>query len=384
MRIDDLNFTNIELLKEYVMILKEKKKNPGRNIEKLFNSFSLSLVISELMPMEYMILHELVSKVSIIDIKRGYSNCYIEKIPLSDEYKNTLEKTERIYNTIDSETGIDCLKYYYPFIGNEYTVTMDLIGYRIFQFFGTDIIQIFNEAKDNDGNELTWKDLIIQLFYQTFYNAFYNMLDFSTLTTSDDDPNQIVTDLMNKNHYNKIKNSVCKVESVIGPHSIYLNFIDAENSNLEEFTNLLKKYHEEDMDDIKIQFLCNSTLFTYLKYVDHVLDHESYISICKRMDSRFDNKLDKYKTRLNQLMKEMNSERMYQIQNQDNPIILSALLMPNVLIKYRLSFSLRELLESNIFSVYSSPDIFIDNGGESSKISNELILTKKVLNTIIS
>ena len=39
MRIDDVKFTNIELLKEYVMILKEKKKNPGRNIEKLFNSF---------------------------------------------------------------------------------------------------------------------------------------------------------------------------------------------------------------------------------------------------------------------------------------------------------------------------------------------------------
>ena len=68
MRIDDVKFTNIELLKEYVMILKEKKKNPGRNIEKLFNSFSLSLTISELMPMEYMILHELVSKVNIIDI----------------------------------------------------------------------------------------------------------------------------------------------------------------------------------------------------------------------------------------------------------------------------------------------------------------------------
>lgn len=384
MRIDDVKFTNIELLKEYVMILKEKKKNPGRNIEKLFNSFSLSLTISELMPMEYMILHELVSKVNIIDIKRGYSNCYMEKIPLSDEYKDTLEKTERIYRTIYSESKIDCLEYYYPFIGNEYTVTMDLIGYRIFQFFGTDIIQIFNEAKDNDGNELTWKDLIIQLFYQTFYNAFYNMLDFSTLNTSNDDPNQIVTDLMNKNHYNKITNSVCKVESIIGPHGIYLSFIDSKNSNLEEFTNLLKMYHEEEMNDIKIQFLCKSTLLTYLKYMNYVLDHESYRLICKRTDSRFDNKLDKYKTRLNQLMKEMNSERMYQIENEDNPIILSALLMPNILIKYRLSFSLKELLELNIKLNSSEPDIFFDDGGEFSKITNELNQTKNVLNSIIS
>ena len=83
-------------------------------------------------------------------------------------------------------------------------------------------------------------------------------------------------------------------------------------------------------------------------------------------------------------MKEMNSERMYQIENQDNPIILSALLMPNIMIKYRLSFSLKELLELNIKLNSSEPDIFFDNGGEFSKISNELNQTKNVLNSIIS
>lgn len=378
MIINNIDFINIDLFKRYVDILKENKKNPGRNIEKLFNPMIVTIHIDELTPMEYMGLTKMMDEVKVLNFKSGSESCNLDKVELSDEYKESIKKAGRIYNSIIKEGGMNFFHYFYPFIGMEYEVEVTLKGYHIFSFFGTNITNIFAEVKDNDDNLLSWKDLLIQLFYDSFYNSLYSILDFSTLKTSDDVgySDNIIYSLMDEEYYNKINKSKIKLHSVVSDKTAF-HFIDSKD-NAEEFGNTIGKSRKED---ISIYFLCNTSLYTYFELLDNVIDTEPLKNVINRNNYIIDvNKCDKYKSRLNQLISEFHTERMYQLENDNNPVIQSVYLLPCISIKYILKVSF-DKMESfiDILNNHIDKDIF----GETNELISELNKIKKILDVFV-
>lgn len=352
-------------------IFYKMKKESGsmdmdRNIENLTNTSSLKIQLSEITMLEFLVLKEMVSKIVIDKAYYGEENCNMELLHIPDEFKDTLRKMEKIYNSIQKETGKD-LTPYYPFALIQYDVTIYLDGYRIFQFFGSDLQKLFEE-------EITEVEVfhtkVFQYFYNTFYNALFARIGINPMKRVKD----FVKIFMNDYHYAKIDNSeLALLDMVKYPEKeINFHFIDSDD----DITEFNKKIKGGNPEDIRVSFLMNTSIFTYVKFIDYVTDHQPYEDILVSNQYRMAQSLKDYHTRISQLFDELTSHRKFELSKEKfDPIVSSFYLCLNLLIKYRIEMSLQDLVDMEI----DVDDIISEGSG----IEEIFIKTKSILKNMI-
>lgn len=316
----------------YTMKENAKSVTLDRNIDYLTNTSSLKIKLSEITVLELLFLNEMVGHINIDKVYCGKKNCNMDIIKVPNEYLDTLDKMEKIFSSIESEEKIN-LGPYYPFALIQYDVTIYLNGYEIYQFFGTDLDILFKEDIDSDN----FTNKIFELFYSTFYKALFNRIGTTKKQQQD-----YVKIFMNDYHYKKISDDeIIMLDMVKYPEKeINFHFIDSED-DISEFS---KKMKNANLSDVKVSFLMNTTLFTFIHLIKFVTDHQDFKDVLITSNYRIGLNLDNYKTRIQQLFEELISHRVYQLKSDIfDPMISSFFLTSNNLIKYHIEMSLEEL-----------------------------------------
>lgn len=371
MNVKKIWFGGSKIIEKYYDMKKEvSPEKPDRNIDNLLNSSSIKIELSEISIFEFFGLKEMASSVTVQNIHYGKKNCNLEPFHLSDEYIDTLDKFESIFTSIEKEVN-SSLKIFYPLALFQLDVTVIFDGYRIYQFFGTDLKNIFIK------NENTIEEKVFMEFFNNFYRSLF--LKFSQ---SEPSSNKSVSELnfmdmfMEKEHWSKISDSETIILDTItsSDDEINFHFINSED-DIEEFSSKIKN---ADPSKVKVSFLMNTSIFNYFKLIDYVIDHQNYDSLLKASNYAISDKLKDYMERINQLFNEVVSHRNYILKdNEAGPIVQSMYLNMNIKIKYHIQITLKELIDGNLLEGQES-DIL----SEVDEIKATMNKTRKVLESI--
>lgn len=384
MKLNSLDFTNLNEFKDYINYIypdKKQKNSIPRNIEKELNSCILTLTIEELSPIEYLILEESATEVLVDQVVFGNNHCNLKKIEISDEYEIALKNASVTLGNIERETGETLFHSYIPFTLIEFKVRVIFSGYQIIQFFGSDLINIFDDEEDIDKK-------IFKLFYQYTYQSFLLKTNYNTLNKKNYGEDYTTEKFMNDYHYNKIMdNEIFKLECIQGIEGLSFHFIDGKD-DMNTFITKLNSL-KDDFHQVNIVFLCNTTIINfiinYYKMKKYLLDHEELNSLIIKSNYRMSARFSDYEQRIKQIIGELHSERDYQIRREGNtPINSSFYMIGNTPIKYRLSIPLDEFLTNNpiddIFNKGSSgSDIFDEQKTIKETSDNVLKILKNVI-----